>query len=239
MLLENKNAIVYGAGPVGSAVARAFAREGARVFLASRAQPPLDATAAVVRAAGGRVDTAQVDVLDRDAVETHTAAVAATGAIDVVFNAVGNDDIQGSPLTDMDVDDVLRPVVKAIRAHHLIATAAARHMIGRRNGVILAMAGGREAIPNLGGSHAAWAALAGLCRQLAAELGPHGIRVAWLLSPGSPDTTPADDPDAAVTLLGRRPSYDDVGNVAAFAASDRASTMTATELNLTGGAVID
>jgi len=113
-------------------------------------------------------------------------------------------------------------------------------MMRRGSGVILVMAGGREAIPSLGGAHVAWTALAGLCRQLACELGQHGIRVLWLLSPGSP--VPGDDgadPLAAGTLLNRRPTLDDVANVAVFLASDWASTMTATEVNITGGAVVD
>ncbi|GAA2816812.1 hypothetical protein GCM10020220_001230 [Nonomuraea rubra] len=141
----------------------------------------------------------------------------------------------------MAADDVLRTVTKAVTTHLTVATAVARHMIGRRTGVILAMGGGREAIPLLGGSHVAWSALAGLCRQLAAELGPHGIRVCWLLSPGSPDPSkpPGDDPEANLTLLHRRPRLEDVANAAAFVASGRAATMTATEVNLTGGAVVD
>lgn len=101
------------------------------------------------------------------------------------------------------------------------------------------MAGGREAIANLGSAHVAWSALAGLARQLASELGPHGIRVAWLLSPGSPDTATGSDPSAETTLLKHRPTYQEVGEVAAFLASDRAASMTATEINLTAGAVID
>jgi NAD(P)-dependent dehydrogenase (short-subunit alcohol dehydrogenase family) len=173
----------------------------------------------------------------------HAAEVAAvSGGIDIVFNATSNDDLQGIPLLDMGLSDFARPVSKAIAAHFTIATVTARHMLGR-GGVILAMGGGREAIPLLGGSHVAWSALAGLCRQLAAELGPHGIRVAWLLSPGSPDpraVTPADgDPLTDGTLIGRRPSYQEVANAAVFAASDWAATMTAAEINLTGGAVPD
>lgn len=70
---------------------------------------------------------------------------------------------------------------------------------------------------------------------------PHGIRVAWLLSPGSPHPSipPEHDPEATETLLHRRPRLDDVGNVAAFLASNRAPTMTATEVNITGGEVVD
>lgn len=244
MLLQDKTAIVYGAaGPVGAAVAGAFAREGARVVLAGRTQQTLAKVAGQIRDAGGAAQTAVVDVTDTAAMRAHAAEVAAaSGGIDIAFNATSNDDLQGIPLLDMDLSDFARPVSKAIAAHFTIATVTARHMLGR-GGVILAMGGGREAIPLLGGSHVAWSALAGLCRQLAAELGPHGIRVAWLLSPGSPDpgaATPGDgDPLVGGTLIGRRPSYQEVANAAVFAASDWAATMTAAEVNLTGGAVID
>ncbi|GAA4464504.1 SDR family NAD(P)-dependent oxidoreductase [Phytohabitans houttuyneae] len=239
MLLENRTAIVHGgSGSVGSAVARAFAIQGADVHLTGRTRASLEEVAASIRGAGGVAHVDVLDVLDRDAVERHAAAVASSGGIDICFNATFNDDVQGTPLLDMPVDDVMQPVAKAITSSLTVATAAARHMVQRGTGVILVMGGGREAIPNLGGSHVAWAALAGLCRQLAAELGPRGVRVAWLLSPGSPE--PGEpDPEADRLLLPRRPSYEQVGNVAVFAASDWAATMTATEINLTAGAVID
>ena len=243
MLLQDKTAIVYGAaGPVGAAVAGAFAREGARVVLAGRTQQTLAKVADQIRDAGGAAQTAVVDVTDTAAMRAHAAEVAAaSGGIDIAFNATSNDDLQGIPLLDMDLSDFARPVSKAIAAHFTIATVIAPHMLGC-GGVILAMAGGREAIPLLGGSHVAWSALAGLCRQLAAELGPHGIRVAWLLSPGSPGpggATPGDGGPLAGPLIGRRPSYQEVANAAVFAASDWAATMTAAEVNLTGGIVID
>jgi 3-oxoacyl-[acyl-carrier protein] reductase len=145
----------------------------------------------------------------------------------------------------------MRPVTKAVTGHFNIATAVGRHMTRQGHGVILVMAGGREAIPRLGGSHVAWAALAGLCRQLAAEFGPHGVRVAWMLSPGPPgsddqhheasfgeqEAMPA--PGTEGLLLSHQPSYEEVANIAAVAASDWARTITASELNITGGAVID
>jgi NAD(P)-dependent dehydrogenase (short-subunit alcohol dehydrogenase family) len=244
VLLEHKTAIVYGAaGAIGSAVARAYAREGAEVHLAGRAEASLAQVAESIRRDGGTAHVARVDVLDQGAVRQHADTVAASRGIDICFNATSNDDVQGSALADMPFDDFMRPVAKSVTAHFMLATAVARHMAARGGGVILVMAGGREAIPQLGGSHVAWSALAGLCRQLAAELGPDGIRVAWLLSPGSPgsdehNAAPGAS-DAAGLLLARRPSYEDVANVAVFAASDWARTMTATELNFTAGSVVD
>jgi 3-oxoacyl-[acyl-carrier protein] reductase len=246
MLLDNKTAIIYGAaGAIGSAVAYAYAREGATVHLAGRTLATLETLAQRIQGDGGAAHVTQLDVLDQAAVERHAAAVADPGGIDICFNATSNDDIQGTPLASMAFEDFLRPVTKAVTAHFNIATAVGRHMTRHGRGVILVMAGGREAIPHLGGSHVAWAALAGLCRQLAAELGPHGIRVAWLLSPGSPgyhehEPADADSAPGPVGLLARhQPSYDEVANVAAFAASDWARTITASEINITGGAVID
>jgi 3-oxoacyl-[acyl-carrier protein] reductase len=245
MLLEAKTAIVYGgAGSIGSAVARAYAGEGAHVFLAGRTLRTLDAVADAIRAAGGRGDTAQVDALDPDAVRDHAEHVAqTTGRIDIAFNAVGNDDLQGIALAELSYRDFIRPVEKILASQFHIARAVSAHMVTRRSGVILTMGGGREAIPLLDGAHTAWSAVTGLCRQLASELGPHGVRMAWLLSPGSPDAdgAAADGVDefATATLLNRRPTLDDVAHVATFLASDWARTMTATEINLTAGAVVD
>ena len=271
MLLETKTAIVYGAGgAIGSAVARAYAREGATVHLAGRTRSTLEEVAQRIRHDGGVAHVAQVDVLDRAAVARHADGVAAGRGIDICFNATSNDDVQGTPLLAMPFEEFLRPVTKAVTAHFNVAVAVGRHMTRRGHGVILVMAGGREAIPRLGGSHVAWAALAGLCRQLAAEFGPYGVRVSWLLSPGSPGyddhdgqpdgagaapgaapgeaeapaapgtaAAPGRAPGTVGLLTGHLPSYGEVANVAVFAASDWARTITASEINFTGGAVVD
>jgi 3-oxoacyl-[acyl-carrier protein] reductase len=91
MLLENKNAVIYGGGgSVGGAVARAFAREGAAVFLAGRTLARLDLVAQEISAAGGKAETAEVDAMDERAVDRHADAVAArAGGIDIALNAVG------------------------------------------------------------------------------------------------------------------------------------------------------
>jgi NADP-dependent 3-hydroxy acid dehydrogenase YdfG len=75
MLLADKIAVVYGAaGPIGSAMARAFAREGASVHLGGRTAATLDSVAADIRAAGGRAETAVVDTLDEQAVDAFVAS---------------------------------------------------------------------------------------------------------------------------------------------------------------------
>lgn len=251
MLLEGKNAIVYGGGgAIGGAVARAFAREGARVFLAGRTPASLDAVASRIRAAGGVAETAQVDALDERAVDEHADGVAArAGSIDISFNLVSQGDVQGIPLADMRLADFMRPVVTTVSTTFLTARAAARHMIRQRSGVILAF-GGYGDPPrgyNLGGLQAAFGAVESLRRNLAAELGRYGIRVLTLQTGGVPESisTGFEGRDAITeqivgrTLLGRAATLDDVGNVAAFAASDWARTMTATALNITCGTEVD
>jgi NADP-dependent 3-hydroxy acid dehydrogenase YdfG len=72
MMLENKTAVIYAAGgAIGGAVARTFAREGARLFLTGRDVAKVDAVAEEIVAAGGVAETAQVDALDEKAVEEH------------------------------------------------------------------------------------------------------------------------------------------------------------------------
>ena len=111
MLLQNRTAVIYGGGgAVGGAVARAFAREGARVFLAGRTLARLDAVAEEISAAGGLAETAQVDALDEQAVEDHADAVVAKAeGIDVSFNAIAIQDVQGIPLVEMSQEDFSAP----------------------------------------------------------------------------------------------------------------------------------
>ena len=124
MLLEAKTAIVYGAGgAIGSAVARAYAREGAEVHLAGRTRSTLEEVAQRIRHNGGAAHVAEVDVLDRAAVARHADGVAASGGIDICFNATSNDDVQGTPLLEMPFGEFLRSVTKAVTAHFNVAVA--------------------------------------------------------------------------------------------------------------------
>src|SRR5262245_58954316 len=141
MLLEGKTAVVYGGGgAIGGAVARAFAREGATVFLAGRTLAALDRVAAEIAAAGGRAETAEVDALDERAVDEHADAVAANaGRIDVTLNAVGIPHVQGTPFAELSFDDYAHPIAAYTRTNFLTAKAVARHQARQGSGVILTL----------------------------------------------------------------------------------------------------
>jgi len=250
MLLDGKNAVIYGAGgSIGGAAARAFAREGARVHLAGRTRETLEAVASEIRSSSrtaAAAGTAIVDALDENAVDEHADAIAAAaGSLDVSVNLISHGDVQGTPLAEMSVADFERPVVTAVRTMFLTARAAARHMIRQRSGVILMFGGYGDPIPRVGGLQVAFGALESLRRALACELGPDGIRVVTLQTGGIPETLPEgfDGREAIIdgitgrTMLGRAATLADVGNVAAFAASDQARTITGTSINITCGSV--
>ena len=258
MLLKYKNAIIYGGGgAIGGAVARAFAREGANVFLAGRTLAKLDKVAKDIIAAGGVAEVAQVDAHDEHAIDQHAAAVVAkSGSIDVSFNAIEiKGTIQGIPLLEQSADDIALPVKNRLASNFLTARAAARHMVRNGKGVILMITAtpARMAWPLTGSFGVEGAAIEGFCRSLASELGPQGVRVICLRSAGSPESfsDPAKDDTmgnrreeiaemiAEKTLLKRAPKLAEVGNVAALMASDYASPMTATVANLTCGTIAD
>jgi NAD(P)-dependent dehydrogenase (short-subunit alcohol dehydrogenase family) len=251
MLLEDKNAVIYGGGgSIGGAVARAFAREGAKVFLAGRTQVKLEEVAGQIRSAGGIAETAQVDAIDGRAVDEHADAVAASaGGIDISFNLISHGDVHGTPMVEMDLEDYARPVVTAVRTTFLTSRAAGRHMIRQGSGVILVFGGSGDPMRDyyIGGTQVAFEALESMRRQLAAELGRHGVRVVTLRTGGVPESIPEGIPGREVivrgieslTMLGRAATLEEVGNAAAFAASERARTMTAATVNISCGALVD
>jgi NAD(P)-dependent dehydrogenase (short-subunit alcohol dehydrogenase family) len=260
-LLAGKLAVVYGAaGAMGGAVARAFADEGAAVLLTGRTLDKVEAVARDIVARGGRAIPARVDAMDRDSVEKHLdEAVRQHGSLDVSFNLIGLGGRQGDPLTAMNVDGFSEAIVHAMRTHYLTATAAARHMTPRKSGVILALTAqvARKPYVGSGGFGVACAAIEGLWRQLAVELGPAGIRLVTLRSSGSPDAPGVRDAVseharlagvtreafeariAEKTMLRRMPLMAEIANLAVVAASDKSSAMTAAVLNATCGEIAD
>jgi 3-oxoacyl-[acyl-carrier protein] reductase len=258
MLLEGRNAVIYGGGgSVGGAVARAFAGEGANVFLAGRTREPLEAVLSEIEEAGGRADVAVVDALDEQAVDKHLGEVVErAGSIDVSFNAISIQDVQLIPLLDMSREDFMRPIVTGMTTHFLTARAAGRRMATQGSGAILTFSASaaRAYFPgvHVGGFGIACTAIEALTKQLAAELGHGGIRVNCLRAEGMPESwegASTEEWSASTdeiktfleqrSLLGRVTTLADVGNAAAFLASDRSGATTGTVFNLTSGTVVD
>lgn len=250
MLLEKKTAVVYGAGSIGGAVARAFASEGARVEIASRSLGPAEALAGDIDAGGGAAGAHEVDALDEAAVRAFVDGVVAEhGSVDVSFNLISVDDVQGTPLVEMDWEPFAAPIDNAVRSNFNTVKAVAPHMARQGGGVVLFFGGDGDPIPNysIGGFQIALHAVEAMRRQYSQELGRAGVRFVTLRTGGVPDTIPdvmdgAEELAASLneaTMTGRAASLEDVGAVAAFVASDRARTMTAATVNVSAGALID
>ena len=262
-MLKDKVAVIYGAsGGVGTAVAQAFAREGARLFLTGRHLKSVDALARGIVAAGGTAEAAEVDALDEQAVDQHLQSVTdKAGRLDILFNGVGipNTHLQGVPLVDISLDQFALPISTYTKAYFLTARLAARRMIAQKAGVIMTVTPlpARAGVPLLGGFAPAMSAVEGLTRGLSAELAPHGIRVVGLRPDGMPESGTIKevfgihaknygmawqqfhDLVAGKNHARRLVSLAEMANVAAFAASDAASALTGTTINLSLGALDD
>lgn len=262
-MLKDKVAVIYGAaGGIGSAIARTFAREGAKVFLTGRRLEPLDHLANEIIAAGGFAEATAVDALDELAVDRHLQLVAdRAGGLDISFNAVGipNGDILGTPLIDLDLEQFSLPIAMHARSYFLTARLAARRMLASGSGVIMTLTAihSRMGIPLVGGYGPAMAAKEALTRQLSAELAPQGVRVVGLRPQAMPETPTIRDayePRAKATGMSweqwqqmlasrthprRLMTLAEMADVAAFMASDKASGMTGTIVNLTMGSLDD
>jgi 3-oxoacyl-[acyl-carrier protein] reductase len=250
MLLDGKVAVVYGAGSIGWAVARAFAAEGARVYVGDRTAAKAEALAAEIEAAGGSARGLEVDAIDEGSVRGFVDAVAhEAGRVDVSFDLISIGDVQGTPLVEMEWADFMAPIEAAVRSNFLTIKAAAPHMVRGGGGAVLFFGGSGDPVPNysIGGFQVALHAVEAMRRQYASELGGAGVRFVTLRTGGIPDTIPdvMDGGEALATSLneatmtGRAATLADVGAVAAFVASDRARTMTAATVNVSAGALID
>jgi NAD(P)-dependent dehydrogenase (short-subunit alcohol dehydrogenase family) len=263
MLLENKIAVIHGAGgDIGAAVAQAFAREGAKLFLSGRNLPTVQAIAAKITERGGYAEAAQLDALDEPAVEEYLGDIAEKAErIDISFNAisVAKELTRKGPLLELSAEHFSLPISAYTRANFITARAAARHMVRRRSGVILTISGtpGRMGFANVGGSGPAYAAVVALTRSLSVELGPQGVRAVGLMPNAIPESSTIRESFASyaralgvthaefqaqlenMTHLRRLTTLEDLANAAAFAASERGRAMTGTVLNLSGGGVVD
>jgi NAD(P)-dependent dehydrogenase (short-subunit alcohol dehydrogenase family) len=263
MMLKDKVAVIYGAGgAIGGAVARAFASEGAQLFLTGHRLAPVELVAKEIVSAGGSAQAAEVDALVEPAVEGHLRHVVGTaGRVDISFNAVGIADttILGVPLAELDVERFSLPLLAYTTSYFLTARLAARRMAANRSGVIMTVTAlhSRTGIALVGGYGPAMAAKEALTRGLSAELAPLGIRVVGLRPQAMPETATIreafeprakasgltweqwQDVLASRTHARRLMTLTELANVAVFMASDKASGMTGTTANLTMGSLDD
>jgi NAD(P)-dependent dehydrogenase (short-subunit alcohol dehydrogenase family) len=263
MMLDNKVAVIYGAGgAVGGAVARAFAHEGATLFLAGHRCSSVEVVARDIRRPGGSAEAAEVDALDEQAIDRHLLSVIAkAGRVDIAFNAVAisGAGIFGVPLVDIGVEQFSLPITTHTRSYFLIARLAARRMLPNKSGVIMTATTqhARMGMPMSGGYGPAMAAEEALTRALSAELAPQGIRVVGLRPQAMPETDTLREAFeirarlsgitweqfqellASKTHSRRLMTLEEMANVAVFMASERASGMTGTTVNLTMGTLDD
>ncbi len=262
-MLKNKVAVIYGAGgAIGGAVARAFASEGAKVFLSGRKRATVEAVAMEIQSAGGSAEAAEVDALDEKAVEKHLQSVIdKAGRVDISFNAISipPEKILGVPLVEMDVEQFSLAIASYTRSYFLTARLAARCMVQNKSGVIMTITAlpSRKGTPSNGGYGSAQAAKEALTRDLSAELAPQGIRVVALRPHGMPETSTIREVYemkakttgitweqfqgylASTTHPQRVMALEEVANMAVFMASDKASGMTGTTVNMTMGSLDD
>jgi NAD(P)-dependent dehydrogenase (short-subunit alcohol dehydrogenase family) len=254
--------VIYGAGgAVGGAVARAFGREGAKLFLTGRRLEPVQAVAQDIMSAGRSAEAAEVDALDEKALDKHLQSVTDRAArVDISFNAIGipNPKIRVL-LVELDVEQFSLPIATYTRSYFLTARLAARRMVANRSGVIMTVTStpSRTGTPLVGGGGPAMAAVEALTRDLSAELTPQGVRVVGLRPQGMPETGRIKESFglyarasgttweqfqkllASRTHTRRLSTLAEMADVAVFMASDQASGMNGTVVNLSMGSLYD
>lgn len=265
MSMSGKTAVIFGgSGAIGSAVGHALARQGAHVHLGARGRERLERAAHDIRAAGGAVDIFEVDALDGAAAAQRTAEVVErTGRMDIVVNATSFMHDQGKEIDDLSLAEFMEGVTPFLSAQFNICKAVAPHMGGKRGGAIISIVApaGRMAAPGHLGHIVGCAGLEAFTKTLASELGARNIRVLCLKSHAISDAVEAGSftgdlfaPKARAmgltvedwlggaaqgTMLKRLPTLSQVAETVAFLASDHAAAMTATAVNITGGATLD
>jgi NAD(P)-dependent dehydrogenase (short-subunit alcohol dehydrogenase family) len=244
--LKDRVAVVFAAtGEVGGAVAAAFARHGARVYITGRNLEKLEVLARELRERGGDVEAGKVDALDESAIDDYLwRVVSENGRLDVVFNgmAVEYSEMGGRPATAAaSFEQFMKPMEKIVGSQFLTSRTAAKHMMkSGTEGTILhfAASASRIKLPNLAGFSAANAGVEAMTRVMATEWGKDGIKVICICSGALMETNrisgwidsackqlgvPKEQMVAQYTafdLLKTGPTLMQVGEVAAFLASE-------------------
>jgi 3-oxoacyl-[acyl-carrier protein] reductase len=248
MRLANKIAIVTGAGSgFGEGIARRFAHEGASVVVNDIRADAAERVAREIETAGGRARSCVADVSnDADVARLVDFAVASFGDLDVVVNNAGTTHRNKSLLdvTDAEFDRIFSVNVKSL---YLMARHAVPHFRRKRSGafVTIASTAGVRPRPGLTWYNASKGAAIVASRSMAVELAPDNIRVnvinpvageTGLLADFMGEDTPQMRAKFIATIpLGRLSLPSDIATAAVFFASDEASFVTGTCLEVDGG----
>jgi 3-oxoacyl-[acyl-carrier protein] reductase len=248
--LAGKVAVVTGgSGGIGAATCRLLAANGARVAVNGRDQARIDTVVEAIRAAGGQAIGVAGDCTDLAAVDGIRQRVEQDlGPAEVLAAFVGGGRAQPGPVADVPEEDWRSTVDGSLTATFLTLKSFLPGMIERGRGAIVTMASSAARLPGLGAPAPYVAAKAGvvmLTRQIASEVGRHGIRVNCL----APHTILTEQiqrraPEewrqkmAAAIPLGRLGTPEDVALAALFLASDSASWLTGVTLDVAGGYVM-
>lgn|SRR2546425_653090 len=260
-LLDGKTAVIYGAaGVIGSAVAKAFAKEGAKLILTGRTLNTLESLAGEISQTGGLAEIARVDALNSESVGSHLQKlIESNGKLDISFNLISTSVGMGARLTELSEEKFMAVAFSRVRSYFVTSTLAARIMQKQGWGVILGLTAPNARLPqpNIGGFAIGGAAIEAFCRQLALEVGPQGVRVVCLRTGGTSDSPvlqevfsilakvrgttkgAVEKSEAERTALKRAPLNAEVANAAVLMASDYASAITATVVNASCGELVD
>ncbi|WP_151962462.1 SDR family oxidoreductase [Acinetobacter oleivorans] len=265
MLLKGKVAVIFGgSGAIGTAIAKVFIREGARVYLCARAFNKLQNIATQLHQLGGVVHTVSVDVLDSQSINNTVAQIAQDiGGLDLVINATSFIHNQGKEILELNLDEFVGGINPFLTAQFNISKAVVPYMGGDRGGTIISIVApsARMAIPGHLGHIVGCAGVEAFIKALASELGPKNIRVLGVRSHAIVDAVQAGsytrelfeskaqamglsigqwlEGAAQGTMLKRLPTLSQVAETVAFLASEHANSMTATIVNMTAGAIVD
>ena len=258
MELENKIAVVTGGGRgIGRAIALAFAREGADLVLAARSQEELDESRRMIEDIGRRALVVPTDIRSEESVRNLAdQALQYFGRVDILVN---NSGIAGptTPLWKIDRADWEDTFAVNVMGAYLCCRAFLPDMIERRSGSIIMIGSMTGKRPLYGRTPYAGSkmALVGIARTLAWEVGAYGIRVN-VISPGAVEgerikrvvrnqaaALGISEEDAlrqftSSSPLGRLVPPGDIAASAVFLASDKASSITGEDMNVSSGTVM-
>jgi len=241
--------ITGGAGGLGAAIAKESLRQGARVGIIDSNQDAIDSLVAQLTELGGEVAGCKVDVRESGAVtEAFDSLAERLSGIHILIAAAGGS--LGTPrdMADISDDDLDLVIDVNVKGTYYCARAAIAHLKKNGGGAIVTFSsiGGRSASPVTGIPYAASkAAILGLTRRLAKEVGEFGIRVN-AIAPGLfltdrlagmfDQMSESDRNDVLSAIpLGRMPELRECVEPVLFLASDESSYITGTVLDVNGG----